>query len=613
MGKPSAHGKGRELLGRALSRLFGDLSEEFLKENEGFFELVSLKGGERLFSQGDPGDSLYVVMSGRLRVLQQTEKEGTRVLAEIPRGESVGEMALITGEVRSAAVDAIRDSILIRLSRASFEKLVRSHPDLLLNLSRLAVSRLTRTMRGRGQNFRIRSVAVVFSGERLSRKDFLRKLTGALEAHGTVLHISRERAESLSGIRAGSDGSEGDRYLTSWLEGQEARHRFLVYETEAEDSPWTRRCIRQADRILVVAAASDDPAPRGIETALLESNGFPGKPVRELVLVHPGDGGSPAGTARWLVPRGSPQHHHVRLDREGDMERLARVLAGRAVGLVLSGGGAKAFAHIGALKALREASIPIDIVGGTSMGAVLAAGVAAGWDIDTYLETYRRVFSRGNPMGDYNLLPMVSFVKGERMGSLLRGHFGGDMEDLWIPCFCVSCNLTEASVETHVRGPLWKALRASGSLAGVLPPAVCGDDLHVDGGTLDNLPVTAARELGAGVVIACDLDMDKRYRLEYDAVPSNWELIKDRYITRGRRLKVPGLVSLVFQATFLGNRERRARALEDADLCFLSPVRKIRFLDWHAFDEAVEIGYRHARQRLEVAGRTWLAPNGTEG
>jgi len=613
MEKPSGRGTGRELLRRALSRLFGDLSDEFLLENEGSFELVSLKGGERLFSQGDPGDSMYVVMSGRLRVLQQTEKEGTRVLAEIPRGESVGEMALITGEVRSAGIDAIRDSILVRLSRASFEKLVRSHPDLLLNLSRLVVTRLNRTMRGRGQNFRVRSIAVVFSGERLSRKDFLRKLTGALGAHGPVLHLGRERAESLSGIRAGSDGPEVDRYIASWLEGQEARHRFVVYETEAEDSPWTRRCIRQADRILVVAAASDDPAPRGFETTLLESNGFPGKPVRELVLVHPGDGGTPAGTARWLVPRGSPQHHHVRLDRDGDMERLARFLAGRAVGLVLSGGGAKAFAHIGVLKALLEASIPLDIVGGTSMGAILAAGVAAGWDFETYLENYRRAFSRGNPMGDYNLLPLVSFVRGKRMETLLCESFGGNIEDLWIPCFCVSSNLTKGSVETHVHGSLWKALRASGSLAGVLPPAVCGDDLHVDGGTLDNLPVTAARELGAGVVIASDLDLDKRYRLEYDTVPSNWELIKDRYITRGRRLKVPGMVSMVFQATFLGNRERRTRALEDSDLCFLSPVRKVRFLDWHAFEEAVEIGYRHARERLEMAGRTWLTPNGPEG
>jgi predicted acylesterase/phospholipase RssA len=409
-----------------------------------------------------------------------------------------------------------------------------------------------------------------------------------------------------------SGGSEVDTYLASWLEEQEARHRFLVYETEAGDSPWTRRCIRQADRILGVPAASDDPVPLGVETALLESNGSSARTVRELVLVHPGDGRPPVGTARWLVPRGSPKHHHVRWDRDGDMARLARFLAGRAVGLVLSWGGAKGFAHIGVLKALRVASIPLDVVGGTSMGAILAAGVATDWDFEACLGNYRQAFTRGNPMGDYNLLPLVSFLKGARMETLLRRYFGGNIEDLWIPCFCVSSNLTEGSVETHIRGPLWKALRASGSLVGVFPPVVFGDALHVDGGTLDNLPVTAARELGAGVVIACDLDLDKRDRLEYDAVPSNWEIIKDRYITRSRRLKVPGLVSMVFQATFLGNRERRLRAFETADLCFLSPVRKIRFLDWRAFEESVDIGYRHAKERLEKAGRAWLDPNGNE-
>jgi predicted acylesterase/phospholipase RssA len=212
-------------------------------------------------------------------------------------------------------------------------------------------------------------------------------------------------------------------------------------------------------------------------------------------------------------------------------------------------------------------------------------------------------------MGGVSLLPLVSFFSGKRMDSLLRGHFGeGDIEDLWIPFYCASSNLTTGTVAIHDRGPLWKALRASASLPGVFPPVVYGDHLHIDGGTLDNLPVSAAREFGAGVVIACDMDLDKQYRLGYQVFPSNWELFKDRYVTRGKRFRVPDLPSIVFQATLLGNHEEHAKALADADVLFRPKVRKIGFLDWGAFDRAVEIGYRHARECLDQGGRAGLEP-----
>jgi NTE family protein len=602
----------RKLLDRTLVSLFGTISPESYREIEENLEVVHLKGGEWLFSQGEPGDSMYMVMGGRLRALGRSDGGGDQTIGEISRGESVGEMALITDEPRSASIVAIRDSILIRLSKASFERLIRSQPDLLLNLSRLVIRRLTRSQRGRGRNSRIRSIAVVFAGESVAREEFIRRFSAALGVHGSTLNLNRERVEALSGIFPAAEGTEADRYLASWLDEQDGKHRFLVYEAEDTDSPWTRRCIRQADRVLVVAGAKEDPAPRGVEADLLVAPGPLANASRDLVLVHMGEEHAPSGTNRWLDPRGSLRHYHLRWGRGADMERLARVLAGKGVGIVFSGGGAKGFAHIGVLKALREASIPIDMVGGTSMGAILAAGISADWDFDTYLRTCLQSFSRGNPMGGISLMPLVSFFSGERLDSLLKGHFGGgEIEDLWIPFYCASSNLTTGSVEFHDRGPLWKALRASASLPGVFPPVVYGNHLHIDGGTLDNLPVSAAREFGAGVVIACDLDLDKQYRLDYQVFPSNWELFKDRYITRRKRLRVPDLPSIVFQATLLGNHEKHEKALVDADIHFRPKVRKISFLDWSAFGQAVEIGYLHAKERLEKTGRAWLDPNFT--
>ncbi len=599
-------------LGRTLVSLFGAFSPESYREIGENLEVVHLKGGERLFSQGEPGDSMYMVMGGRLRVIGRSDGDGERILGEIPRGESVGEMALITGEPRTATVVAIRDSVLTRLSKASFERLIRSQPDLLLNLSRLVIHRLSRSRRVRGRNTRIRSIALVFAGEGVPREEFIRRFSSSLGAHGSVLNLGRERVEALAGIIPAAEEREADRYLATWLDEQEERHRFLVYEAEGTDSPWTRRCLRQADRLLVVAGAKEDPAPRGVEADLLVAPGPFADASRDLVLVHAGEGIAPSGTKRWLDTRGSVRHHHLRWGCSADMERLARFLAGKGVAIVFSGGGAKGFAHIGVLKALREASIPIDMVGGTSMGAILAAGISADWDYDTYLRKCRQVFSGGNPMGNISLLPLVSFFSGKRLESLLEDHFGGgDIEDLWIPFYCASSNLTTGSAEVHDRGLLWKALRASASLPGVFPPVVYGNHLHIDGGTLDNLPVSAAREFGAGVVIACDLDLDKRYRLDYQVFPSNWELVKDRYVTRRKRFRVPDLPSIVFQATLLGNHEKHEKAIVDADIRFHPKVRKIGFLDWNAFERAVETGYLHARERLELAGRAWLEPEET--
>jgi len=599
------------LLGHALVQLFGEACAGSFREIEAGLEVVHLAGGESLFSQGDPGDCMYIVLGGRLRAVARRDGGGERLLGEIVGGESVGELALITGDPRNASVEAIRDSLLIRLSKASFETLVRSRPELLLSLSRLVIRRFAREEPGRGRNSRVRCITVVFAGERVPGTEFLDRLSEALGLYGAVLRLSRERVEALSGISAEDVGPDRDRYLAAWLDAQEASHRFLVYEADASDTVWTRRCLRQADRVLVVASATDDPVPRGVEESLLMSGAPFAKSSRDLVLVHSAGDRPPDDTRRWLDLRRATRHHHLRWERAADMERLARLLAGRGVAVVLAGGGAKAFAHLGILKALREASIPVDLIGGTSMGAILGAGIAADWEFDSYLGKYREAFARGNPMGTVSPVPLVSLCSGERMDRLLRDRFGdGDIEDLWLPFYCATSNLTAGTVKIHDRGALWKALRASTSLPGVFPPVVYGDHLHVDGGTLDNLPVATARELGAGVVIACDLDLDKRYRLGYTTFPSNWELFKDRYITRRRRFRVPDLPSIVFQATLLGNHGKHRKALAGADLRFRPKVREIGFLEWGALDRAMEIGYLHARERLAEAGRGWLDPNG---
>jgi len=291
-----------------------------------------------------------------------------------------------------------------------------------------------------------------------------------------------------------------------WFARCEMDCAFVLYRADPALTPWTELCLRQADCLVVIRNAdSDEPTklPFEIEAA---QPGAVFHRRRELVLLHEGHDPKPGSTTSQLAGGLYGQHHHVRLDLPSDFDRLARLITGHAVGAVMAGGGARAFTHIGVVKALRQSGVPIDQVGGTSMGAIVAAAVAARWTDVELAERFRRSFVSANPLSDYTL-PFVSLFGGRRVTTLLRSAFGDkDIEDLILPFYCVTANLTTANADTHTTGRLWRWLRASVSLPGVLPPVNDTGQVHVDGGVIDNLPVRAMRRQGRGLTIAVDID-----------------------------------------------------------------------------------------------------------
>lgn len=600
-------------LAEALPRLFGTLGEGTLREIAERVHWLHLRSGDRLIAQGELRDDLFIPVTGRLQAVAEEVGAEPRVLGEISRGESAGEMALLTGEPRSASIYAVRDSVVVRLTREHFEELAGQHPELALNLARLVVGRLRRMQGASKEIPEVRNIALVFCGPGIDRDAFTRRLARTLEGHGSVLTLDSHRFGSMFGGTADSQPAESEGLrLTAWLDAQEVGHRFIVYQSDAKATGWTRRCVRQADRILLVVD-SEDPEARLVETDLLAADPAVGTPRRELVVVHPDGGRQPQQTSRQLDGRTVAMHHHVRLDRDSDFERLARFIAGKAVGIAFAGGGARGFAHVGVVRALREAGVPIDMVGGTSIGALAAAAVARDWSQDELERRCREGFTRRNPLGDYQALPLVSIIKGDRVESQIRTHFGDlGIEDMWLPMFCVSTNLSAASIEVHRTGLLRKAVRASLSLPGILPPVVYGNDLHVDGGTFDNLPVGVLRDLGAGRVIGSDLEFGGEYTLNYDAFPSTWSLVKDRYIFRRRRLKVPSAITTVFRSTILTSLRKKEEVLAQTDFALCSPVQVVGLTQWSALDRLVEIGYRHTRERLEAGGPELRARLGSQ-
>ena len=572
-------------LQQALEQLFGPLDDNTLSGILSFFEWVDLHGGACLFRQGDQGDSMYVLASGRLQVLRRQDEGPGEAFAEISAGEIVGEMALITGEPRNADIIAMRDSLLARISKADFERLTAVYPMALLHISRSVIERLQEQGNGRHKQH-ITNLCLLPISPALDAADFTRQIRDALSIHGSVTCIDSARVnqelDAPNIAQCTRRESAQHRRLASWLEEQESKHRFVLYLPDPGDSEWTHRCLRQADEVLLIGMAGQAAGLHAIETRYLQGHARLSSARQTLALLHPAHTVAPSGTAAWLQHRSLHFHHHLRQDNMDDFARLARFFSGKAVGLVLSGGAAKGFAHIGVFRALQEAGIAIDLVGGTSMGGIMGALIARGWDGETMRSRCREVFKK-SPTGDFNLVPRVSIFKGKRLESLLQEHFGDlQIEDCWLNFFCVSCNLTRNIPHVHRSGSLPAALRASISIPGVFPPAEFDNDLYVDGGVFDNMPVDEMNRLGAGTIIAVDLQV---HRTEDQGET-------DVY----RKRKLPNLLFLVMESSMLSGRYHAQAHKKLVDYYFNPPLQGLSLIDWNKFDVIEQIGYEHARE-----------------
>ena len=557
-----------------LRDLAGDLLGEITREIEWF----SLPGGTTLFSSGQASDGLYVIINGALGVYVPRMSGGSQLVAQLSGGQVVGESELVSGSARAATVVALRDTEVARLPTASFEQLVARNPLAMREIAKVLVRRLESAPAGYQQQPRTlpKTFALVPQEEGVDAVGFGRQLLGLLKGLG--------RAELITHSTAGDRTSH-------WFHRIERANEYVVYITDCDLTNWSKLCLRQADAIVLVAHAGGSVRPW---IAPVGEVGQPGRlQVAELVLLHKG-AAQQSATREWMKLYGC-RHHHVISAR--DVARVARLLTGSAVGLVLSGGGARGFAHIGVIRALREANIPIDAVGATSIGSIIGAGLAVGWDHQEMVERIRRSFVDTNPMSDYTF-PLVSLVSGRKVGRLLRKEFGAArIEDLRLPYFCVSANLTRGQAAVHRQGELWLWLRASVAIPGVLPPVIAENQVYVDGATINNLPVDVMREVVDGTIFAVDAGADRTFAPDMDLteMPAAWQLGKWRRVRRSRM----NIMQILWRAGMVNSEASTIGHRELADLLLKPPTDGINMLDWKAFDQAIDLGYRHACEVLE--------------
>ena len=565
----------RKLLrGLALFRHLDDATADELASE---LEWFAMPGGRILFEAGSESDSLYVLKSGSLGAFKPDQDDVLQLAGIIAAGETVGELGLIVDQPRSATVRTLRDSELLRLSRKGFDKLIARHPDAMLVTARLAVQRLI--TRETSQLLSVpRTFAILSHDKGVDASAFAERLRVALARYGHCAQIEAEAARGKT---------------SAWFSAMEASLRFVLYVADGDDEVWHEMCVRQADCLLLLTNASE-PASPWPEKASIDAEQALHRP-RHLLLLHASGNIEPGAASRWLAKVPGVAHHHVRND--SDVERVARLLIGRSVGLVLSGGGARGFAHIGVVRALREAGIRIDSVCGTSIGAIIGAGVAADWSDDEMFDKYRRAFVDGRPLGDYTL-PFISLVAGRRVARLLREAFGSvDIADLALPYFCVSANLTAGRAEAHRSGPLWYWLRASSAIPGVLPPVFRDGEVFVDGAVINNLPVDMLRDQGLGEIVAVDISADDVLCAQVDeyALPAWWKLAWQRLFHRHRR---PGIVSILLRSGMVNAEAASMQRRAQTSLLLTPDLNDVELLDWNAYERAIEAGYRYAQKVL---------------
>jgi NTE family protein len=562
--------------------VFANVSDALRAQLENEAEHLRLRAGEWLFREGEPADRAYLVRSGRLEVVVEQPREV--VIRHLKRGAAVGELALLSYARRTASVRACRDSELTELTRDRLESLMQTEPEFGLSLVRAMAAQIAANRAPEAAPARPRTIAVVA----LDR--------GAPAAAISAQLLSAFRRHCLADL-LGPDPQRDEAEFPALLERAESANRRVVL-TPGQDgpgNPWTEFCLREADLVLAVTTGVPDPAWTGhaasfreCELLVLAGSGVANEEF--LLGLHPRE---------VLVTRGERA-------RTETIAQLARRVLGRAIGLVLSGGGARAFAHLGVLEELEAEGVLIDRLAGTSMGAIVSGLAATGKSTAEIAEVFQRTMIDSNPSNDY-MFPAYSLIRGGKTRRALQWAFGDRrIEELPKRWYCVSSDLLSRELVVHRTGLMVDAIYPSMAIPGIYPPlAGPGERLLVDGGVIDNLPVEPMARRAEGPVIAVDVSMRDgqmtstgRPRLE----PFKRRL---RHLMTGSERPVPRLSETILRTIALGSSDTVATAMQHADLVISPRVDGVGLLDWKQLPRSREIGREAARAALEP-GRAQL-------
>uniref|UniRef100_A0A674DR49 lysophospholipase n=1 Tax=Salmo trutta TaxID=8032 RepID=A0A674DR49_SALTR len=610
----------------------------FVRQMDFAIDWMAVEAGRALYRQDDQSDCTYIVLNGRLRSVIRKANGKKELVGEYGRGDLIGVVEALTRQPRATTVHAVRDTELVKLPEGTLNNIKRRYPQVVTRLIHLLGQKILGNLQQARGPFsgessspdvtnpasNLSTVAVLPICDEVPINAFNLELSHALSAIGPTLLLTSDIIRERLGASALDNIHEYR--LSGWLAQQEDINRIVLYQTDSSMTPWTQRCIRQADCILIVGLGEQEPALGQLEQ-MLENTAV--RALKQLVLLHKEDGSGPSRTVEWLNMRSwCSGHLHLRCprrvfsrrspsklrevyekvfektaDRHSDFSRLARVLTGNSIALVLGGGGARGCSHVGVIKAMEEAGIPIDIVGGTSIGSFIGALYA---EERSAVRTKQRAREWSKAMNSVfkTILdltyPITSMFTGAAFNTSISKVFQDKQaEDLWLPYFNVTTDITASAMRVHQDGSLWRYVRASASYTPYLPPLCDPKDGHllVDGCYVNNVPADIARNMGAKTVIAIDVgSQDETDLCNYGDSLSGWWLLWKRINPWAEKVKVPDMAEIQSRLAYVSC-VRQLEVVKKSAYCeyIRPPIDRFKTMDFGKFDEIYDVGYQHGK------------------
>ncbi|XP_023346328.1 neuropathy target esterase sws [Eurytemora carolleeae] len=588
---------------------------------------LNVEGGRGITPPLHQPNSSYLVLSGRLR--GYSVKGDTRELVgEYGKGDMVGIVDVITGVKRTTSYLAIRDSEICMVPPQLLEYLKSRCSTVMSKLVSILGRRLVTMRSGEdqgslaGNKFKYNSVAVYPSSPDIPTSAFCLLLEKSLTLLGPSTRLSSEQILQRFGPEALKPRYEYR--LNSWLNQQEDQHNCIIYQCDISATPWTRKCFRHADLILILSDANKSWEPTQAER---EIEAITKRIRKELVLLWSPATSTPRNTREWLKRRPwLSSHFHLKMssfmqknrreeqllrafqkyypgdpDIHSDFTRLARHIQGKSIGLVLGGGGARGAAHLGMLRSMFEAGIPIDKVGGVSIGAFMGALWAIHRDIDEMTAKSRKWFynmTRYSGLLDLTY-PMTSLFTGGYFNWTLTETFDKEIqiEDLWLPFYCVSTDITLSQERVHTSGTLWRYCRASMSYAWILPPICDPKDGHMllDGCYVNNVPGDIMLKENCSHILAVDVTaIDETKLTNYGDSLSGWWLIWKKLNPFSSSINIPTQSQIQERLAFCSHYKNLDEIKRNKKYEYIQPpVGHFSSAKFDIFQEIYDVGYHH--------------------
>lgn len=576
------------------TKLFSSLNESVLKEILKKMEKIHLKKNKILYRQGSMSDSFYILVQGALLVTVKIEKNGQKFNHEVIPGETLGELGALSHEPRTGTVKAIEDSLLLKIPSRVFVEFSRDYPSISIDL--------INTLFVRSKEF----INLISSGE-IQRKHIAVIPTNNSFNSNPFLHELEKQLKQFADITLLSEQSTE---LQKEIEKSEKEKKTIIYLVQNPHSQLAKFCFKKIEMLYLVADGESEPHIESFILKKINENKYRIKP--ELVLFYK-DQSQPRNTAKWLKLARFNLHHHIRTALLKDFQRLTRFIRGQAVGVVLGGGGLRSWAHLGALQALVKAEIPIDAIGGTSAGAIVAGFYALHESIEDSSHALEQLadITRETIALKNITWPAVSVFNGRDYTNKLKKMFKTKIEDLWLPFFCVSCDLSNNKQIIHRKGLVWKAIRTTTAVPAVFPPMVVKGKLYLDGGILNNLPVDVMKKIigNSSTIAAVELTHNNIDLHEYNFPPilPFWKTFLAKMRFTYKDYKFPGLIDTFLKALLAGSSAKQNENSVMADILITPDLSRFSLLNVkkEQYQELIQLGYDEA----VVAIATWKKKN----